>query len=339
MSDSGPIATLFRGDGIGPEVVDATVRALEAAGGQIRWESVKAGAAALDELGDPLPPQTVETVRKNRVALKGPLATPIGGGYTSVNVTLRRMFDLYANVRPVRSFTGAPSRYEKVDLVIIRENTEGMYAGIEQSMSADGEVARTVSQVTRKGSERVARYAFEYAVRKGRRQVAAVHKANILKVTSGLFLESARKVARDYPSIEFRDFIVDNVCMQLVKDPTRFDVIVTTNLFGDILSDLCAGLVGGLGLTPGANIGETGAVFEAVHGTAPDIAGKGLANPAATMLAAVMLLEHLGQTEAAARLSRAIDGAIADPAARTPDLGGTGTTQTFTDRVVSLAHS
>jgi isocitrate dehydrogenase (NAD+) len=339
VSESSPTATLIPGDGIGPEVINATVRSVEAAGGLIRWEEAQAGASAERELGNPLPASTIDALRRNRLALKGPLATPVGEGYVSVNVTLRRTFDLYANVRPIRSFKGIPSRYENVDLVIVRENTEGMYAGIEQSLSNDGEVARTVSQITRKGSERIARFAFEYAIRHGRHQVCAIHKANILKLTSGLFLNTARSVAREFPGIEFRELIVDNACLQLVRDPTRFDIIVTTNLFGDILSDLCAGLVGGLGLAPGANIGESGALFEAVHGTAPDIAGKGLANPAATMLAASMLLEHVGQADAARRLALAVERALVDPKVRTADVGGTGTTETFAEKVITVARS
>jgi isocitrate dehydrogenase (NAD+) len=335
----GALVTLIPGDGIGPEVIAATVRAVAAAGGEIRWENALAGAIAERELGEPLPVATLEALRRTGLALKGPLATPIGGGYTSVNVTLRRAFDLFANIRPVCSWPGVASRYQDVDLVIVRENTEGMYSGLEQSLSPDGEVGRTVSQITRKGSERIGRAAFEHAARSGRRQVCVVHKANILKLTSGLFLDTVRGLAKDYPGIELRELIVDNACMQLVLDPTRFDVIVTTNLFGDILSDLCAGLVGGLGLAPGANIGPSGAIFEAVHGTAPDIAGRGLANPAATMLAAVMLLEHIGQVGPARALRDAVAGALRDPDARTADLGGTGTTATFTDRVAGLASS
>jgi isocitrate dehydrogenase (NAD+) len=329
-----PVATLIPGDGIGPEVIEATLRMMAAAGGHIAWERATAGAAAESALGDPLPQATLESIRRTGLALKGPLATPVGTGWTSVNVALRRHFDLYANVRPAHSYPGVPSRYEGVDLIVVRENTEGMYANIEQHVSQDGEVARTVSQVTRKGSERVVRFAFELARRERRKQVCAVHKANILKMTSGLFLEVARRVAREFPDLSFSELIIDNCCMQLVRDPTRFDVIVTTNLFGDILSDLCAGLVGGLGLTPGANIGASGAIFEAVHGTAPDIAGKGIANPTATALAGALLLGHVGQTEAASRLKRALARALEDPAARTPDLGGRGNTERFTTRVL-----
>ena len=334
---STPTAVLIRGDGIGPEVVDATVQAVEAAGGKIKWVEAIAGEKALDQHGTALPKETLAAFEAHGLALKGPLATPIAGGHVSVNVSLRRTFDLYANLRPVRSFPGVPSRYEGIDLVIVRENTEGMYAGIEQRLSSDGEVARTVSQVTRSASERIARFAFDYARTHGRKEVCVVHKANILKLTSGLFLETTRAVARAYPDIACRELIVDNTCMQLVRDPQRFDVIVTTNLFGDILSDLCAGLVGGLGLTPAANIGERGALFEAVHGTAPDIAGKGLANPAATMLAAAMLLDHVGQRQAAQRLQQAVEAALLVSSTRTPDIGGSGSTQSFTASVLQHA--
>ena len=331
-----PAVTLIPGDGIGPEVTSATVEAIRAAGGRIDWEYAVAGRKADETLGQPLPQETVDSIRKNRVALKGPLGTPIAGGFRSVNVLLRRTFDLYANVRPARSFPGVPSRYEDVDVVVVRENTEGMYWSLEETTADDGSFARTVSQITRQGSERVTRFAFDYARKNGRKKVTAVHKANILKVTSGLFLQTAREVAKDHPDIEFSELIVDNAAMQLVKDPSRWDVIVTTNLFGDILSDLCAGLVGGLGLAPAANVGEDGALFEAVHGTAPDIAGKGIANPTATMLAGAMMLTHLGQPEAALRLGAAVRATLADPETRTADLGGAADTRRFTDGV--LAH-
>ncbi|MFN7975307.1 MAG: isocitrate/isopropylmalate family dehydrogenase [Acidobacteriota bacterium] len=328
-----PLVTLIKGDGIGPEVVEATVEVVAAAGGAVTWEEAFAGARAVEEIGEPLPPATLDAIGRSGVALKGPLSTPVAGGYRSVNVAIRRAFDFYANVRPARSFPGVPSRYENVDIVLVRENTEGMYAGLEEHVSADGEVARTLSQVTRRGSERVATFAFNYARRNGRKKVTIVHKANILKMTSGLFLETARVVARRFPEIECTELIVDNAAMQLVKDPARWDVIVTTNLFGDILSDLCAGLVGGLGVAPAANIGERGAMFEAVHGTAPDIAGKGLANPAATMLAAAMMLAHMDQPGPAARIEAAVRSALADPATRTADIGGSASTRAFTDAV------
>ncbi len=327
--------TLIRGDGIGPEVVDAAVRALEATGAAIEWDPQEAGAAAIPKSGAPLPEATLASIRANRLCLKGPLATPVGGGYRSVNVALRQEFDLYANVRPARTYAGLPNRYDKVDLVVVRENTQGEYSGIEHYIDPTRSAAEAISIITRHGCDRIVRFAFEYARANGRKAVTLVHKANILKMTSGLFLETGREIARAYPDIRFSDLIVDNCAMQLVRDPTRFDVIVTTNLFGDILSDLTAGLVGGLGLVTGANIGDQAAIFEAVHGTAPDIAGKGVANPTAVMLAAAMLLDRLGQRERAQRLETAIRTVIAAGKELTPDLGGTGNTRTFTDRVVA----
>jgi isocitrate dehydrogenase (NAD+) len=327
--------TLIRGDGIGPEVVDAAVRAVEATGADIAWEPADAGAGAVPAHGTPLPDPTLESIRRNRLCLKGPLATPIGGGYRSVNVALRLEFDLYANLRPARTFAGLPNRYDKVDLVVVRENTQGEYSGIEHFIDPTKSAAEAISIITRFGSDRIVRFAFDYARANKRRRVTLVHKANILKMTSGLFLQVGREIAQSYPDVEFTDLIVDNCAMQLVRDPTRLDVIVTTNLFGDILSDLTAGLVGGLGLVAGANIGENAAIFEAVHGTAPDIAGKGLANPTAVMLAGAMLLERMGQPERAARLEAAVRRAVGDGRDLTPDLGGSGTTRTFTDRVVA----
>jgi isocitrate dehydrogenase (NAD+) len=329
-----PTVGLIRGDGIGPEVVAAALQAVEGAGGQVKWEELLAGQEALHRAGHTVPEATVEAIRGHGVALKGPLATPIGKGFASVNVALRKIFNLYANYRPARSFEGVKTRYENVDIIVFRENTEGMYAGIEQSLSPDGEVGRTVSQITRSGSRRIVRFAFEYARKHGRKQVCALHKANILKATSGLFLDVARQLSQEYPEIQFREMIMDNACMQLVRDPTQFDVLVTTNLFGDLVSDLCAGLVGGLGLTPSANVGENCAIFEAVHGTAPDIAGKGLANPTATMLAAAMLLEHVGQIESGTRLRRGVELALRDIDSRTGDLGGKGSTEKFTRAVL-----
>jgi isocitrate dehydrogenase (NAD+) len=331
--------TLVRGDGIGPEVVDAAVRAVEATGATIEWESMDAGAGAIPKHGAPLPEVTIASIRQNAICLKGPLATPIGGGYRSVNVALRQEFDLYANLRPARSFSGLVTRYEKVDLVVVRENTQGEYSGIEHFIDPTKNAAESISIITRFGSDRIIRFAFEYARTHGRRKVTLVHKANILKMTSGLFLQVGREIAQGYPDIEFGDIIVDNCAMQLVRDPTRFDVIVTTNLFGDILSDLTAGLVGGLGLVPGANIGENAAVFEAVHGTAPDIAGKGIANPIAAILAGAMMLERLGQKDRGVRLEAAVRRAVARSKDLTPDLGGTGTTQSLTDRVIAELES
>jgi isocitrate dehydrogenase (NAD+) len=329
------VATLLRGDGIGPEVVDAAVRAIEATGAEIDWEPRDAGAGAIPKHGAPLPEVTLESIRRTRLCLKGPLATPIGGGYASVNVALRREFDLYANVRPARTFAGLAGRYDHVDLVVVRENTEGEYSGIEHYIDPARNAAEAISIITRHGCDRIVRFAFEYARANQRKRITLVHKANILKMTSGLFLQIGREIAASYPDIGFNDLIVDNTAMQLVRDPTRFDVIVTTNLFGDILSDLTAGLVGGLGLVPGANIGEGAAIFEAVHGTAPDIAGKGMANPTAVMLAGAMMLDRLGQRERALRLERAVRQVIEAGRDLTPDLGGSGSTSSFTDRVVA----
>jgi isocitrate dehydrogenase (NAD+) len=331
--------TLIRGDGIGPEVVDAAVRAIEATGASIEWEPADAGAGAIPRHGAPLPEATLASIRANRLCLKGPLATPIGGGYRSVNVALRQEFDLYANLRPARTFAGLPSRYDKVDLFVVRENTQGEYSGIEHYIDPTRSAAEAISIITRHGSDRIIRFAFEHARAQGRKAVTLVHKANILKMTSGLFLETGREIARAYPDIAFSDIIVDNCAMQLVRDPSRFDVIVTTNLFGDILSDLTAGLVGGLGLVAGANIGESAAIFEAVHGTAPDIAGKGVANPTAVMLAGAMLLDRLGQRERAQRLEAAIRRVIAEGRDTTPDIGGQSTTSRYTDRVIEALDS
>ena len=329
------VVTLLRGDGIGPEVVDAAVRAIEATGAEIDWEPRDAGAGAIPKHGAPLPEVTLESIRRTHLCLKGPLATPVGGGYASVNVALRREFDLYANVRPARTFAGLAGRYDHVDLVVVRENTEGEYSGIEHYIDPARNAAEAISIITRHGCDRIVRFAFEYARANQRKKITLVHKANILKMTSGLFLQIGREIAASYPDIVFNDLIVDNTAMQLVRDPTRFDVIVTTNLFGDILSDLTAGLVGGLGLVPGANIGEGAAIFEAVHGTAPDIAGKGLANPTAVMLAGAMMLDRLGQRDRALRLERAVRQVIEAGRELTPDLGGGGSTSSFTDRVVT----
>ena len=327
--------TLIEGDGIGPEISAATVRAVEAAGGKLAWERADAGAGAVAKHGDPLPQATIDSIKRTGLALKGPLATPSGGGYRSVNVTLRQQFDLYANVRPVRTIAGVPSRYTGVDLTIVRENTEDLYAGVEHYIDPRRTAAESIAIITKFGSERIIVYAFEYARRHGRKKVTLVHKANILKMSNGLFLDTGREVAKRYPDIAFDDMIVDATAMKLVIAPERFDVIVTMNLFGDILSDLTAGLVGGLGVAPAANIGDNSvAMFEAVHGTAPDIAGKGIANPTGLMLSAAMLLDHVAQTEAAARLRKGIYAALGHAETRTGDLGGTANTQTFTDAVI-----
>ncbi|MBA3818502.1 MAG: isocitrate/isopropylmalate dehydrogenase family protein [Deltaproteobacteria bacterium] len=332
---SRPTVSLIEGDGIGPEIAAATVRAVEAAGGQVTWERVDAGAGAVERHKDPLPEATIESIKKNQLALKGPLATPSGGGYRSVNVTLRQHFDLYANVRPVRTIEGVPSRYTDVDLVIVRENTEDLYAGVEHYVDPRRTAAESIAIITRFGSERVIIYAFEYARRHNRKKVTLVHKANILKMSNGLFLDCGREIAKRYPDITFDDMIVDATAMKLVVAPERFDVIVTMNLFGDILSDLTAGLVGGLGVAPAANIGDSGcAIFEAVHGTAPDIAGKGIANPTGLMMSAAMLLDHIDQRDAGDRLRKGIYAALGDAASRTGDLGGKGNTAQYTDAVI-----
>ncbi|HLU68000.1 MAG TPA: isocitrate/isopropylmalate dehydrogenase family protein [Kofleriaceae bacterium] len=336
MSDQRPVVSLIEGDGIGPEITRATLRAVEAAGGRLEWQPVPAGAGAVETEKDPLPQRTIDSIAASKLALKGPLATPSGGGFRSVNVTLRQHFDLYANVRPVRTLAGVPCRFSGVDMVIVRENTEDIYAGIEHYVDPRRTAAESIAVITRFGSERVVTYAFEYARKHGRKKVTLVHKANILKMSNGLFLEVGRQVAQRYPDIEFGDMIVDATAMKMVTQPEQFDVIVTMNLFGDILSDLAAGLVGGLGLAPAGNFGEGGcAIFEAVHGTAPDIAGKGVANPSALMLSAAMLLDHVGQREAADRLRAGVYSALADDDTRTRDLGGRADTQRFTDAVIA----
>ena len=323
------------GDGIGPEIMTATLRVLDALNCGLVYEPVDAGMVALERHGELLPSATLDVIARHKVALKGPLTTPIGGGFTSVNVTLRRHFDLYANVRPAISFPGTRSRYENIDIITVRENTEGAYLSEGQTLSDDGEVATSIIRNSRKGSTRIVRYAFELALKKGRKKITAVHKANILKTSSGLFLNVAREIAREYPHIEFNEMIVDNTCMQLVMNPHQFDVIVTTNLFGDILSDLCAGLVGGLGLAPGDNIGTQAAIFEAVHGSAPDIAGKGVANPCALLLAAADMLDHLDMVAKGEQLRRAIRVAMEfDREQATPDLGGRGNTAGFADAII-----
>jgi len=327
--------TVIRGDGIGPEIMDATLFVLDQLNAGLEYEDADAGLVALEKHGDLMPAVTLESIARNKVALKSPLTTPVGGGFTSINVSLRRHFDLYANVRPAHTFPNTKSRFNNVDLITVRENTEGAYLAEGQEVSADGETAFSGTRITRKGSERIVRYAFELARSVGRKKVTAVHKANIIKSTSGLFLNVAREVAAQYPDIEFQEMIVDNCCMQLVMRPEQFDVIVTTNLFGDIISDLCAGLVGGLGLAPGANIGKDAAIFEAVHGTAPDIAGQGKANPCALLLAAAQMLDHVGQVENAERLRKAIVATLEAKDSLTGDLGGTGTTMSFAQAIAS----
>jgi isocitrate dehydrogenase (NAD+) len=329
--------TLIPGDGIGPDITAAVVRVIEASGADIVWDHQIAGVAALEEKNSPLPPETIESIRRHGVALKGPLTTPVGVGFRSINVALRKEFDLYANVRPAVTIVEG-GRYEDIDLVLIRENTEGLYSGIEHYVGIGGDpraAAESVMIVTRFGVERIIRYAFEYAVKHGRKRVTLAHKANILKYTQGLFLDVFREIAREYEGkVEYEDRIIDATAMLLVMDPYRFDVIVTENMFGDILSDQIAGLVGGLGLAPGGNIGVEAAIFEAVHGSAPDIVGRNIANPAALLLAGVMMLEHLEMMDEAARVRTALEGAIHERDSLTPDLGGEGTTESFTEALV-----
>jgi len=328
------VVTVINGDGIGPEIMKATLRVLDALDCGLTYEFAEAGLVALEQQGDLLPQSTLDSIGRNRLCLKGPLTTPVGKGFRSINVTLRTTFELYANVRPVLSIPGTRARYEDIDIITVRENTEGAYLAADAMVSEDGSRAESKMVITRKGSERVARYAFDLARREGRSKVTLVHKANILKAVSGLFLDAAREVASHYPDITCEEMIVDATCMKLVMDPQKFDVIVTTNLFGDIISDLCAGLVGGLGLAPGANIGKEAAMFEAVHGSAPDIAGQKIANPCALMLAAAMMLAHLGMSEQAAILRQAIVDTIGAGDRTTPDLGGSGSTGGFTDAII-----
>ncbi|HET7269224.1 MAG TPA: isocitrate dehydrogenase [Oleiagrimonas sp.] len=325
---------VIRGDGIGPEIMTATLRVLDALECGFDYDDVEAGTSALDATGELLPQATLDAIAKHAIALKSPLTTPIGKGFSSINVQLRRHFDLYANVRPAVSFPGTRSRYDNIDIITVRENTEGAYLAEGQTISEDGETAQSMVRNTRTGATRIVRYAFDMAVQKGRKKVTAVHKANIIKTASGLFLDVAREVAKDYPQIEYNELIVDNTCMQLVMDPEQFDVIVTTNLFGDILSDLCAGLIGGLGLAPGANIGKDAAIFEAVHGSAPDIAGKGVANPCALLLAAAQMLDHVDMVDKGDRLRKAVRATIEAGDRTTPDLGGSGTTDGFADAII-----
>jgi len=339
MPDTAKIpATLIPGDGIGPEITDAVCDVLDHMGIPFDWDVQQAGMAGIDASGDPLPDATVESIERTGLALKGPLTTPVGGGYTSVNIRLRRKFELFANVRPARTLTTG-TRYDGVDLVTVRENLEGYYIAEEKYVEHDGDPEGAVHSTgmnTRAEARRVSKFAFDYALAHGRKKVTAVHKANILKLLSGLFLEEARKVAKEYEGrVEFDERIVDACAMQLVMDPTQFDVIVTTNLFGDIISDLAAGLVGGLGLAPGANVGTGAAIFEAVHGSAPDIAGKGVANPCAFLMAAGLMLEHLGRDDDAARLTKAIEDTIAAGDRVTRDLGGTGDTKSITEAIKS----
>ncbi len=332
----GTPVTLIPGDGIGPSIASATVRILEAAGADIAFDVQVAGMAGVTRYGDPIPEATLDSIRRTRIALKGPLETPVGEGFRSINVALRKTFDLYANVRPAHTIVKG-GRYEDIDIVLIRENTEGLYVGIEHYIKIGSDpraAAESIAIITRAGSERIVRYAFDYAMQHGRKKVTLVHKANILKFSQGLFLDVGRMIAREYANIEFTEMIVDATAMNLVLKPEKFDVIVTTNLFGDILSDQISGLVGGLGLAPGGNIGLGGAIFEAVHGTAPDIAGKGVANPGALILAACMMLEYMNDGERAIRIRNALESTIQEGTMVTGDLGGSASTDQFTDAII-----
>ncbi len=325
--------TLIPGDGIGTEVAAATVRVLEAAGAELEFESHIVGTEALKRFGDPLPGEVMDSIRRTKVALKGPVTTQVGGGFQSINVQLRQKLDLYANLRPARSLPGIPNRFEGVDLVVVRENTEDLYSGLEHVVVPG--VVESLKIITEKASTRIARFAFEYARRHGRKRVTAVHKANIMKLSDGLFLDCFRRVAVEYKDIQADDRIVDNMCMQLVMRPEEWDVLLLENLYGDIVSDLCAGLVGGLGVVPGANIGLESSVFEAVHGSAPDIAGRGLANPLALIRSAILMLYHLGKDAVAQRVGAAVRKVIVVDRVLTRDLGGDATTTRFTDAVVA----
>ena len=329
--------TLLPGDGIGPEVSNAAVRVLDAAGAEIEWERHIAGAEALEKYGNPLPPEVLESIRRNCLALKGPITTQVGKGFKSINVQLRQELDLYANLRPSRSLESIPSRFEGVDIIVVRENTEDLYAGLEHIVVPG--VVESLKIITEKASLRIARFAYEYARRHGRKRVTAVHKANIMKLSDGLFLDCVRRVASEYPEIESDDKIVDNMCMQLVMRPEEWDVLLLENLYGDIVSDLCAGLVGGLGVVPGGNIGLDVAVFEAVHGSAPDIAGKDLANPLALIRSGIMMLYHMQKDEVAERVRRALREVVVNRRIRTRDLGGEASTTQFTDAIVAALEN
>ncbi len=329
--------TLIPGDGIGPEVTGSTVKIIESTGFEVEWEVVNAGAEVFEKTGSLVPDEVFQSIEKNKVALKGPIATPIGKGFRSINVQLRKKYDLYSNIREVKNILGLKTKFDNVDLVIFRENTEGLYIGIENMEDENTAVAKKV--VTKKGSLRIAKSAFEYAVKNKKNKVTVAHKANILKIADGLFLDCVREVAKDYPAIKLQEVIIDNMCMQMVMNPSQFEVIVTTNLYGDILSDLAAGLVGGLGLVPGANIGEDIAIFEAVHGSAPDIAGKNLANPIAVLLSGVHMLKYLGEFEKAELITKAISKVMEEGKHLTGDLGGNASTTEITEAIIEKINS
>ncbi|MDK2985689.1 MAG: isocitrate dehydrogenase [Clostridia bacterium] len=321
--------TLIPGDGIGPEITKAVVKVVEAAGARIEWETVEAGACVMEEYGTPLPENVLDSIKRNKICLKGPITTPIGSGFRSVNVALRKELNLYANLRPAKTFKGIDSRYEDIDITVVRENTEDLYAGVEHMVGRHA--AESIKIITSEASTKIAKFAFEYAKKEGKKKVTAVHKANIMKLSDGLFLECARQVAKDYSGIKFDEIIVDNACMQLVKYPKQFDILLCPNLYGDIISDLCAGLVGGLGVVPGANIGDDIAIFEAVHGSAPDIAGKNLANPTAIILSAAGMLKYLGEVEKGRKIIEAVEETFRKGRCVTTDLGGKATTEEFTE--------
>lgn len=324
---------LIPGDGIGPEVTDATVQVIEATGLEVNWIRLEAGGACAERTGETLPKETLDTIAKHRIAIKGPITTPIGKGFTSVNVALRKYFDLYAAVRPVRSIDGIKTRYEDVEIVVIRENTEGLYSGIEHEVVPG--VVESLKIATKKGCDRIARYAFEYAKKNKRKKVTVFHKANIMKLSDGLMLDCTRKVHEEVaPEIQYEEMIIDNGCMQLVRDPSQFDMLLLENFNGDVISDLCAGLVGGLGVVPGSNIGIDCAIFEAVHGSAPDIAGKGLANPLACIMSGVMMLNHMGETKAADKIKKAYNAVLQKGVTKTRDLGGKAGTKEFVDAIL-----
>jgi isocitrate dehydrogenase (NAD+) len=332
MSTHSHTVTLIPGDGIGPEVTEAAVRVAEGAGAKIHWQRVEAGAEVVAKYGSPVPDHVLNSVRTNRVALKGPITTPIGEGFQSANVSLRKALDLYACVRPVKSVPGVETPFRDVNLIVVRENTEGLYSGLEHRVAPG--IVESLKIVTERACTRISRFAFELAERMGRKTIHAIHKANIMKLADGLFLECSRKVAREYPEIEYKEMIIDNCAMQLVKDPKQFDVLLLENLYGDIISDLCAGLVGGLGVVPGSNVGDDCAVFEAVHGSAPDIAGKRIANPVAVILSLVEMLRHLGEERIAHTITRAVHATLAEPEHRTRDLGGTATLDAITNAII-----
>ncbi len=327
-----PEVTLIPGDGIGPEITSVVKEVFKALNVKIDWEVVNAGVSVIDRYGTPLPEKVLDSISRNKIALKGPITTPVGSGFRSVNVAIRKKLNLFANLRPVKSLPGVKSKFKDIDLIIVRENTEGLYSGVEHLVGTDA--AESIKIVTRKASTRIGRFAFEYARNNNRKQVTAVHKANIIKLSDGLFLETLREIAEEYPEITYNERIIDNMCMQLVLSPGEYDLLVLPNFYGDIISDLSAGLIGGLGVTPGANLGRNIAVFEAVHGSAPDIAGRGLANPIAFLRSSIMLLEYLEERDSAERLEKAIEKTLIEGKGLTPDLGGTGNTKTLQENII-----